>query len=153
MVGVAQRDEAVVAGVGARHAHSKVVGFATGVDEVHDRERVGQGRGQIARKLHNRWMQVPRIGVQSFLLPRGNGCDVWIGVADVSHVVDQIQIGLARYVVEVGTFTPHNLQRLPEVEAEIASQSHLAFSPDRCGPSVGVGINPRTDPQQKIGIG
>ena len=98
-------------GVVAREAQGEVVGLRAAVHEEACRQRVRHRRRQLLRQPHDVVMQVAAVGIELAELD-ARGCDdARVAMADVAHVVDEVQVLLARLVVQELTAAVLQLQR------------------------------------------
>ena len=143
MVGVAQRDHVVVAGVGARHEHGEVVRFRAGVDEVADLELARHLRGELLGVLGDVRVQIDRGGMleELVLLPRRfDDVGMTMPDADGDDAAEGVEVTPAALVPDVLHFAFHEGERLFVVEEDARVQELLAQAVDLVGRRAGVGL-------------
>lgn len=118
VIAVAQRDDIEIAGVGARHQHRHVIGFAAGIDEVDDVQAttLGKGVGELLAELGNVRVQIDRSGVLQqlvLLAHRRDHARMAMANADRDDAGERVQIALALLVEQILHRTLHDHQRIP----------------------------------------
>ena len=118
VVGALDHEKVPPAGVGSGEPQRQLVGFAARVDHEADGEWLRQGRGQAGRVVGQLRVEVAGVGVEQRHLTLPGRHHVWMAVADVADVVDEVEIRPAAVVVEVLPGAADDLERLVVGEAE-----------------------------------
>jgi hypothetical protein len=85
----------------SRQTQRQFVCFAAAIDQVHNAQRVRQHRGQPLAVLDQMFMQITSVSVKDRHLFGAGSHDLRVTVADMSDVVDAIQIALAAGVEKI----------------------------------------------------
>ena len=134
VIGVAQRDDIVIAGVGAGHQQRQIVGLGTRIDEIADLELARHLRGQLLRILGDVGVQVDRGRVlEGFILAARGFDDVRVAMPDADRhdAAQAIQVAPAGFVPHIlhGAFDQHDrlfvIQKNAGVEELFAQGQHL----------------------------
>ncbi len=118
VIGPLHDERAAVAGARLRDAPREVVGLAAGGDHEAGVELRRHGPGEAFRVLHQRLVEVARVGVEAGGLAGDRVHHVGVAVADLGHVVVRVEPGLAVRPVEPDPFRAHHVHRPLVAEAE-----------------------------------
>jgi hypothetical protein len=97
--------------VGPGQSQGQVVRLAAGVDEEDHAERVGKQSGKAAGVLDDRRVKIASVGVQDAGLLAQRGSDARMAVADVRHVVHEIEVPAPVRVDQLRALPGDDLQR------------------------------------------
>ena len=98
-------------------------------------------------------MQIAGVCVERGHLCGTGSDDAWVSVTDMGHIVHEVEVSLAVYVIKVSTFTADYLYRCAEVEAEIAREHRGASITNHISGRVRMRISSRRDAKCKVGVG
>ena len=142
VVGVAQSDDVIVAGVGTRHHEGEVIGLGTGIDEVAHLQIPGHFRREFLRVLRHVGMQVDGGGVLvefALFVARGNDVRMAVTDADGDDAAETVEVALALFVPHVLTVAFHDHERLLVIEEDARVHELLAQGQHFVGGRPGVG--------------
>ncbi len=111
MIGGVQHDDVAAPRVGAGQAQRELVRLAARADEVADAQRLRQGRAQALGVARQRVVQVAGVGVEDRHLALAGAHDARVGVADMRHVVDAVEIGPPVHIEELLAVAADDLER------------------------------------------
>ena len=143
MIGIAQRDDVLVAGVGPGHEHGDVVGLGARIDEVADFEVARHFSGQGAPELGDIGVKVNGGGVlEGFVLLVRRCQDVRVAVADrdSGDAGERVEVAPALVVSDVLAFAFHDHERLLVEMEQRGVQELLAEAIDFVSRWAGVGL-------------
>ena len=132
VISVAQRDDVVVAGVGARHEQGEIVGFRAGVDEIADLEIARHFRRELLSELGDVRVQVNGGGMlQHFVLLVRGGDHVRMAMADADRhdAAEAIEVALAGVVPDILHLALHDHDRLLVIEKNTGVQETACAAP------------------------
>ncbi len=122
MVGAADHQRAPAAGGRLGEPPGEVVGLAARAHEKADRQRRRQGGGQPFGVAQDALVQVAGIGVEQGHLAAAGFHHPRMAVADVGHVVDRVEVGVAQRVDQAGAAAAHHVQRPAVGKAEVFAE-------------------------------
>ena len=143
MVGVAQRNHVVVAGVSARHEEGEIVRFRAGVDEIADLEFTRHLCGQLLGVLRHVRVQINRGGMlQQFVLFPGRLHHIGVTMADANRddATKRIEVTPPGFVPDVLHLSFHEHERLFVIEKNSRIQKLFAQAQDFVRGRAGVGL-------------
>ena len=129
VVGIAQRDHVVIAGVSARHQQREIVGFGAGVDEVADFQIARHFRGELLGVFGDVRVQINRGGMlQHFVLLVGSVDHVRMAMtdADGDDAAETVEITPAIFIPDILPLAFHDHDRLFVIEEDAGIQELLA---------------------------
>ena len=145
VIGVAQRDDVVIARVSPRHEQREVVGLRPGIDEIADLQIARHLRRQLRAYSLDVGMQINRRRVlERFVLPPRGLDDVRMAMSDADRddAAESIEIALARLIPDILHPALDEHERLLVVEKNSGIEKFLPKRENLVsgGTRVGVGL-------------
>ena len=129
VIRVLEDDDVFAAGMRAGQAQREFVGFAAGIHDEADAQRLRHAAGEPLRVAHYVVVQIARVGVEQRRAALARHALPWMAMADQRHIVVDVEVRAPGVVVQILHPSANDLQRLAIRNAEIARRALRAARP------------------------
>jgi len=126
VISVFEDENIFAAGVRARDAEGEFIGFAAGIDEVADAERLRKERSEALGVTIGVVVEIAGVGVEDGELVLDDANDARMGVADERNIIVDVEEGPAGVVKEILLPATNDFQGMGVGDAEIFAEEGAA---------------------------